>query len=446
MAKDYTQIDEDFLSEVIEREIADADSWMSADLQQEQADNLKYYYGEPFGNEEDGFSKVVTRDVLETVEGILPDLMKIFTSGDEVVEFLPQTPQDVDAAELAGRYLSHLFMNREQGYKILYDWFKDGLLMKNGIIQVEWESCEDVQFKEYHGLTEEEWKTLEDNQENETDIGFYEIDGFIKNEEDGEVTYDARVKTTRMVGKPDIQVIPSEDFLIKERSTSIKDTVFCAHRQELTVGEVIEMGYDEDDVLGAVRISRAQEEPVEGARFKNPDESGVVTEVAGSKYDAIVEFSNAYIRLYDPEDERVKLYHTHHLSHKCLMYEEVDRIPFISLSPIMIPHKYNGLAVADLVRDIQEIRSTIYRQILDNLALQNAGRYTAVEGQVNLQDLIDNKIGGIVRQKVAGAVGRLDTPDLSQATMPMLQLLDTQKEDRTGVSRMTHGLDSNAAG
>jgi hypothetical protein len=110
----------------------------------------------------------------------------------------------------------------------------------------------------------------------------------------------------------------------------------------------------------------------------------------------------------------------------------------------MMPHKFTGVAVADLVRDIQEIRSTVFRQMLDNLALQNSGRYTAVEGQVNLQDLIDNRIGGIVRQKMPGAVSRLDTPDLSQFTIPVLQQLDTLKEDRTGVSRMTAGLDSSA--
>jgi hypothetical protein len=110
----------------------------------------------------------------------------------------------------------------------------------------------------------------------------------------------------------------------------------------------------------------------------------------------------------------------------------------------MIPHKFTGVSIADLVMDIQKIRSELYRNTLDNLALSNAGRYAVVDGQVNLQDLIDNKIGGIVREKVSGAVRQLPTPQLGQATFPFLQELDSEKEDRIGVSKMTQGLDSNA--
>jgi hypothetical protein len=243
-----------------------------------------------------------------------------------------------------------------------------------------------------------------------------------------------------MRGRPDICVIPSEEFRIKERSKSIKDAAFVAHVTEKTVGELLELGYDEDDIDNA--ISTVDNGVVKDARFSQPDESGVYgEEISGNKYERLVEVSESWVKLYDEEDGQCKLYRTFSAGRKLLDYEEVDRCPIISLSPIMIPHKYSGMAVADLVRDIQEIRSTIMRQVLDNLALQNAGRWTAVEGQVNLQDLIDNKIGGIVRQKMPGAVQRLDTPDLSQYTLPVMQDLEIQKENRTGVSRMTQGLD-----
>ncbi len=442
--KDMQPIDEEYIASVINQEIDSSDSWMNGDLGEEQAKNLDYYYGEPFGNEEDGFSSVITRDVLETVEGILPDLMKIFCSGDNVAEFDPVNPADEDRVKIQMGYINHVFMNRYNGYKLLYDWFKDALLMKNGIIKVGWNANETVQFKEFRGLTKEEFKLLKEGESEDEDLlgTEYEIDSYTEMDDD---TYEVRLKVTSKKGQPDIVTIPSEDFRIKERSTCLKSTSFAAHVMSKTRGELIEMGYDEDDITDAVMDNDDfDESAVPQARYKNPDETALGKDVNASSYDENVEFIEAWVRLYDQEDERVKLYHVFQVGKTCLEYEEVDRIPLISLSPIMMPHKFSGIAVADLVRDIQEIRSVIYRQMLDNLALQNAGRYTAIEGQVNLQDLIDNKIGGIIRQKMPGAVDRLATPDLSQFTIPTLELLDVQKENRTGVSRMTAGLDESA--
>ena len=437
---EYT-IDQEYLEGVISKELDAADSWMESDLEQEQADNLKYYYGEPFGNEKDGFSQVVTRDVLETVEGIMPELMKIFAGTDQVVEFDPVGPQDEEKVEIEARYINHVFMNRASGYKVLYDWFKDALIMKNGYIKVEWDDCEEVQFREFAGLTEEEFKFLEEGQESEDPMLFateYEIEDYEQDEDD---SYRVRLKITRMRGRPVVCNIPAENFRIRERSTSIQDSDFVAHVIPKTIGELIEDGYDEDDVYAATR--RHWDTTLEDARFRNPDEPQFYPTSQG-RQNTEVDFVEAYVRCFDPADDRVKLFKCHYVDNNVLDWMEVDRIPIISLSPIMMPHKHTGLAVADLVRDIQEIRSAIMRQVLDNLALQNAGRWSAIEGQVNLQDAINNKIGGIVRMKMPGAFSRLDTPDLSAHTIPVLEQLYMQKEDRTGVSRMTAGVDENA--
>jgi hypothetical protein len=444
-------IDAEYLGHVVDMEISNADSWMDSDLSEEQEDNLDAYYGRKYGNEEKGFSQVVTRDVLETVEGILPDLMKIFTSGDQVVEFDPIGPNDEERVEIQGRYINHVFMNRFNGYQLLYEWFKDSLLMKNGIIKTGWIKAEEIQFKEYEDLTKEEYDSLVDGAEKGDDedlLGtYYEIDKTEKEKEKGVVTYDARIKIVRERGRPDVLTIPSEEFRIKQRSKSIKDAPFVAHVTTKTRGELLELGFDEDDIQDSGIVSQSEQAStgVPNARFQKPNESPYPQQLEGaSDYEHEIRYAEAYVRLYDPEDERVKLYSCVMLGNKCVEYEEVARVPFISLAPISMPHKFTGVAIADLVKDIQAIRTTIYRQMLDNLALQNAGRYTAVEGQVNLQDLIDNRIGGIVRQKMPGAVQRLDTPDLSAFTVPVLELLDLQKENRTGVSRMTAGLDQSA--
>jgi len=443
---DKQKIDKDFITSVVNMERHDAESWMDSELSEAQAKNLDYYNGEEFGNEEEGFSQVVTRDVLETVEGIMPDLMKIFTAGDEVVAFDPAYPGDEENVQLEGAYMNHLFYNRYDGYTCLYTWFKDALLMKNSYVMTDYCMKEQVQFTTYEGLTEEEFKVLEDGQSDDENLEGteWELDSYEPNPANEEL-YDARVRLTRWQGVPEFTNIPSEEFLIKDRSVCIKDAAFVAWTPTKTRGELIEMGFDEDDLENAAPSSNSNaDKPVQRARWNDPREDSAGAESISGYMNQELDYMEAWTRMYCEEEERVKLIHSFHVGMECLDYEEVDRCPIISITPFMTPHKHIGVCPADLVTDIQEIHSMIMRQMLDNLALQNAGRYTAVEGQVNYQDLIDNRIGGVIRQKMAGAVQRLDTPDLSNFTIPVLEQLQLHKENRTGVSRMTAGLDDKA--
>lgn len=433
VASKMAKIDEDFLASVVSRGLSSTEEYTDTALADEQARNLNYYYGNPRGDEEDGFSKVVTRDVLETVEGIMPELMKMFTSGDEAVQFEPEGPEDLEAANQATDYLNYIFNNRMGGFSILYNWFKDALLMKNGIIKVGWADEDRVEFHRFMSVTQEEIDFFEDDDEIEE----------VEAEENEDGTFDVRVSRVVTKGKPIVDLIPSEEFKIKQRSVSIADADFVAHVPSKTLGSLIEDGFDEDVVMGLGGSDRIDDSLVKDARFSDPDEQEDRNDGLDSM-DREVDVIDAYVKLFDDEDKRIKVYHVIQVGNTVLDFEEVEKAPFISLSPMLMPHKFTGVCPADLVSDIQEIRTQLYRNTLDNLALSNAGRYTAVEGQVNLSDLQKNGIGQIVRTKVQGAVGQLPTPQLSQATLPFLSLLDTEKENRVGVSRMTQGLDSNA--
>ena len=430
---------EEELSKIVSSELDSAITWMDADLADQQASNLEYYYGEPFGNELEGFSSVVTRDVMEGVEGIMPELMKIFTSGDNVVEFEPHGPEDVEQASQETDYLNYIFQRRCDGFSVLYTWFKDALLMRNGIVKIGWTEEDSREVIHFSDMTQDEIDDLEDDDELEiTDTEEQEpINPEAEEAPDYEQLF--RVKAIRYAkkGRPYVACIPSEEFRIRERSSSIKDTSFVAHVTPKTVGEVIELGYDEDDVSFAAHYESSE---VADARFSDPHE-GTSTSI-GHEHE--VQLIDAYVKVFDEDTKQVKLYNVIQIGNTVLEHKEVDVVPFISLSPIIVPHKFIGVSIADLLRDIQEIRSQLYRNTLDNLALANAGRYAVLENQVNLQDLIDNKIGGIVREKTPGAVRQLPTPQLGNATFPFLQELEQEKEDRTGVSKMTQGLDPNA--
>ena len=417
------------LSEIVGRELNAADSWSNGDLADQQAEALDYYYGQPFGDEEEGFSSVVTRDTLKTVEGIMPSLMKIFASGDTFVEFEPTGAEDDAAAQQATDYLNYVFDKRCDGFTVLYTWFKDALLMKNGLVEVSWSQDELCDIENFVAIESIEVQALEE--EENLEIVNKEV-----NEEDPNL-YDVTVRRTNYRGRPVVDNIPSSEFRIKARSKSIKDADFVARVQDVSIGSLIDAGFNREDISEGHGSSLIKNQ-VEDARF------GDVDETADFDNSTVVEYVKAWVKVFDEDSEEMKLYEVHRVGNIVLDKEEVGSVPIINLSPIMMPHKFTGVSVADLVKDIQEIRSKMWRHTLDNLALSNAGRYAAVENQVNLQDLIDNRIGGIVREKVQGAVRQLPVPQLGQATFPFLNELEKEREDRVGVSRMGQGLDPSA--
>lgn len=430
-------IDNEVLASIVGRELDSASTWMNGELATQQAENLKYYNAEPFGNEKPGHSQVVTRDVLETIEGIMPTLMKLFTGSDNVVEFDPEEPGDEEAAQQATDYVNYVLMRRLDGFKLLYNWFKDALLVKNSVIKVGWAAEDVVEFHTFDNLTVDEKEAILLLDEEDVSI--------VDEEQNEDGSYRCKVRRVLLGGKPYVEMIPTEEFRINERARCIKSADFVAHVTSKTIGELLEAGFDRDDIEGIGLSESIKNNEVEDARFSDPHEgSSVDDENSPVKEDREVEVVEAYVRTFDDEEERTVIMKVLYGGNKVLESEEVDHVPYINLSPIMVPHKFTGIAEADLVRDIQEINTAITRQILDNLALQNAGRYAAVEGQVNLQDALENKIGGIVRMKNMNAFQRLDTPQLSPHTLPMLERLDLNKENRTGVSRMTQGLDPNA--
>lgn len=417
------------LSEIVGRELNAADSWSNGDLADQQSEALDYYYGQPFGDEEEGFSSVVTRDTLKTVEGIMPSLMKIFASGDTFVEFEPTGAEDDAAAQQATDYLNYVFDKRCDGFTVLYTWFKDALLMKNGLVEVSWSQDELCDIENFVAIESIELQALEEEEN-------LEIVNKKVNEEDPNL-YDVTVRRTNYRGRPVVDNIPSSEFRIKARSKSIKDADFVARVQDVSIGSLIDAGFNREDISEGHGSSLIKNQ-VEDARF------GDVDETADFGNNTQVEYVKAWVKVFDEDSEEMKLYEVHRVGNIVLDKEEVGSVPIINLSPIMMPHKFTGVSVADLVKDIQEIRSKMWRHTLDNLALSNAGRYAAVENQVNLQDLIDNRIGGIVREKVQGAVRQLPVPQLGQATFPFLNELEKEREDRVGVSRMGQGLDPSA--
>ena len=425
------------LSAHLEQEINSALGHKDGKLTAQRTDALDRYYGKKYGNEQEGRSQIVTRDVADVIEWIMPSLMKIFTSGDKVVQFEPQGPEDVGMAKQSTDYVNYVIMRQNPGFSIIYQWFKDALLQKNGIVKHYWDDTSETLREEYKNLTEEEFMALlmDDNVEvkQHTENGGEEDELGIQPAQ--QVTHDVVVNRTYEEGQVRIEAVPPEEFLIDKYAKTIQDARFVAHRVKRTKSELIEQGYPRKKIDNAFDNDGGEWKSERLARFSHEQDNAPEGDIDDGIW--VVE---CYTRVDYDNDGIAELRKVTKVGDEILDNEAVDSVPFSSLTPIPMPHKFYGLSIYDLISDLQLIKTTLMRNLLDNMYLTNNGRYEVVEGQVNLDDLMTSRPGGIVRVRTPGAVNPLGTPQLDQNSFNMLGYLDSIREERTGVSKNSMGL------
>ena len=435
---------------LVESEINGSSDYMDSEISSQRERAMEYFYGEPFGNEEDGRSQVVVTDVQDTLMWMMPSLMRIFTAGDRVVKFVPEGPEDEDTAEQATKYVNHVFYKQNDGFMVLYNMFLDALMQKVGIVKHYWEEVEKTTTESYQNLTEQEYSLLQ--QDDELEVVEHEEAVTISEQADPftgdivqveEVFHDVTFARTSMEGKVTIENVPPEEFLINRGAKTLEDARFICHRSHKSKSELLQMGFDPDIVEdlpgytgGADDITTSQEYMARHAY----DSTDVYPNQAAADSEMIVQVYESYVKL-DMDGSGISVLHKIcHAGSELLDIEPIDYIPFSTVCPIPIPHKFYGLSVAETVEDIQLIRSTLTRNLLDNMYLSNNGRFQVVEGQVNIDDLLTNRPGGIVRTRSPSALQPIQTPSLQPYSFQMLQYWEDIKSGRTGVNPKTQGL------
>jgi hypothetical protein len=452
-----TKMHESALQGLLAAEIEDALAYIAGSVGPQRQKALDYYLGEPFGNEVEGRSRVVSTDVADTIEWILPSLLKVFTAGDEAVRFEPTGPEDEAAAKQATDYVNWIFSRDNPGFLILYTLFKDALLQKNGIAKVWWEESAEAERQTYLGKTFEEMQLvladpdvepIEHSERAGTGLG---PDGAPAGVSDGApaILHDFTVRRTRRRGAVRIAAVPPEELLIARRARSIEEAGFVAHRVRRTVSELVAQGYDRALIERLAETGEPAADPEVAARAAHDGDE----RLAGPGLNPAMRpvwVTECYIRVDWDGDGIAERRKVTVAGGACeiLDNEAVDSVPFVSLTPIVMPHRFFGLSMADLVMDLQLIKSTILRQILDNLYLSNNGRHV-VSDQVNLDDMLTARPGGIIRLRNGalpsqGHVLPLDTPLAAAQAFPMLEYVDGVRENRTGVTRYNQGLDADA--
>ena len=436
----------DELASKLSNEIESATGNFNTELSEQREQSMKYYLGEPFGNEIEGRSEIVTTDVRDTIEYIMPSLMRIFTTHNNVAEFEPEGPEDVQMAQQATDYVNYVFNRQNNGFKVLYDVFKDALISKTGIVKHYWEEKTEVSTENYTNLTEIEYQSILANDDmeviehTETVVQKAVTDDFGNLISPKVVEHDVKVKKTKDNGQVRVVSVPPEEFLVSRRSTSIEDASFVCHRVKKTVSDLILEGYDPAVVedLPTYTTNNAEYDEERIARFSFDDDSIPADEGEGPSRKVWLE--ECYIHIDYDDDGIAELRKITKGGNIILDNEEIDSVPFSTICPLPIPHKFHGMSIADTVQDIQLIKSTIMRNLLDNMYLTNNARYAVLAGQVELDDLLSSKPGGIVRMRAPGAVTALPTPQIQPYAFQMVQYLDGIREERSGVSKMSQGL------
>lgn len=446
---DPNVMSDDELQGIVGKEIDDAIDYIDNNISPIRAQATEYYRGEPFGDEEDGRSQVVSMDVRDTVQAILPSLMRIFHSTDNTVEYAPQGPEDIAAAEQATDYANFIINRDNNGFLAMHSAFKDALIRKVGILKCWWDDQTTIDAYNYTGLDDNALAALAADPDAMITVqASMPVGEPALNPMTGEMLpppmmHDVRVEYTRPDGRVKLEAVPPEELLISREAKSIAEADYVAHRRIVTVSELVAMGYDYDEVASMSSAYDDMNTNVE--RYtRNPALTNEMNERNDPAMRKVLYVEN-YIRVdYDGDGiAELRKICTAGDGNKILNNEPIDMAPFATFCPDPEPHDFFGISVADTVMDIQRIKSVIMRNTLDSLAMSIHPRVAVTEGMVNLDDVMNTEVGSIIRQRQAGQVQPLSMPFVGREAFPVLQYMDQVKEARTGISKASQGLDAN---
>ena len=438
---DYTtaQVDESSLQSIVAAELADAVAFIDLEIGHERRVSVDYYRGKPFGNEIKGRSSVVSHDVQDTVQAILPSLLRVFFGSEHVVEYVPRNPENVEEALQATEYVQYLINEDNPGFQVFSTAFKDALVVKTGVIKYWWEDYDESKEEKYTGLDDATVGLLLQDKQNEVKITNSYDCGMVGHE--GMMLHDVTVIVKKKCGKLRIEAVPPEEFLIDRRASDIDKADLVAHRTMLTREELLRMGFEEDELGSAgtdqqlsfnlERLSRAPNSLLNMNTSRNPAAERMA-------------YTEAYLRvdLGDGMGIQLRKFLCLGDQHKIVRHYATEEVPFASMCAIPEPHVFFGQSISDQTMDIQRIKSQVLRGMLDSLAQSINPRTTVVEGKVNMSDILNNEVGGIVRVLAPGMVQELTTPFVGQAAFPVLEYMDNVREGRTGITKASQGLDA----
>jgi len=373
------------------------------------------------------------------------------------------TAEDVPMAAQATAYLNHVFYKENDGFQLLYNFFKDALIEKNGFLKIYWDDSEKVDYETYENLSIVEKEALQDTKDEietveeevfEDESAKEKFEEVLKQYEMQGVDisqvqvpnfnlYNCKIKRIKKTGKVKIESIPPEEFLIDRSAKTIEDADFVSHKVLMTRSDLVAMGYPQEEVDELPKSDLDIYNDEENVRLSDVDDYNISSATDTSTEKVLV--YESYVK-YDYDQDGIaelrKIVSAGADGHHILSNMPCDSVPFVTITPIPMPHRFYGRSISELVEDVQLMKSTVMRQLLDNMYLTNNNRVAVMDGMVNMDDLLTTRPGGIVRTKQPPnqVMQPLQAQPISQQAFPLLSYLDSVREGRTGVSKEAQGL------
>ena len=422
------------LAAILKREFEAADDYHDQ-LEPLQEAAFRYYEAQPFGNELDGRSQIVLPDVQETIDAMLGVILKMFVSGDRVVEFEATNEEDEQAADDATAALDYVFMRQQDGYRVLNDFVLDALQRKLGIFK---STCiEDEKVSR-------QWFEIQD----EAQLGMLPDDAEIEAEREGETGIRILVKTQRTIKRYTIVAVPTVEYRFTPTASHEDCADYQAHVRPVTRSELVEMGFDADQAYSLPAWSRELHDRQESNNLDNFN-----TEDSTPALEKVL-LCEEYAHIDVDGDGIAELVKCFRVENEILndadgtpSIETVDEPPFSVGTPYPRQHRLVGYSLADKGMDVQFLRSQLARQMIDGMAFNNMPRPLVDMSQTSdetLDDLLNPIPGSPVRTNGPSAVTPLASNFNVGDSLQAMEWVSREKEGRSNVGRATATLDENS--
>ena len=411
------------------------------DLEEDRANAIDHYHGRPYGDEVEGRSQVVMRDVSDTIEWIKPSLMKVFAAGDEVVRFDPVGPEDEKQAEQETDYCNHVLMSRNNGFIILHDWFHDALLQRNGYVMVRAVKKTRSNREQYQNLTDDELGLLMQSEGIELVEHSAVVDGM------GQTLHSAIVRSVAEYTCLEVVNVPPERVLVAPDwpGVNLDSCPFVEVIDIQTISSLRAAGYDVPDTVNDDTEADDQDEyntqrevSIDGYDDRDDIEADPATRRVKVRY--------AWMMYDEDGDGIAELRRIVAVGDTILENEEDDLCPVAAITPGRLPHEHIGQSVDDWVQDLQRIHTVLMRGFLDSTYMaMNPQTYVDVN-KVNIDDLLVNRVGGIrrVNGDPSTAVQERVMPNTAGATLQAMEVIRSVRENRTGVTAYNQGMNADS--
>jgi hypothetical protein len=421
---------------------------------------MRLYNGEPLGDEEPGRSQIVLTEVKDTINAMMPTVVRTFCGSDHPVEFQPRADGNDEEAKQATDYVQHVCFVENDGFRAVHDAVLDSMQLKTGWIRWWWDYAVDVKTEHYFGLLEPQAAVLLGQpgvrairvvrraatpDENFGVQASPEARVVQLDPQRPLLVYDATITRRAPRNRPRIQAVPSEQVLIDPDATGPHDARFLGYWRVVTVSDLVALGFDE--TLVKSRLTQMQQQQNRVTRRRDRLAAVVPREQSNDPSMQLVRYLECWMKFDYDGDGIAELHRVHAIGDYgflMLGHEPASHMPWANFSPFLVPHRAIGESIADRIGDLQRASTRVFRNVLDSMAESIHPRTVVLQGQANIDDVMSTEMGAIIREHQPGAVRELTKPFVGPSALPVLETLQAIRESRTGITRTSQGLTADA--